>query len=134
MGICKSVNKKPKKSNTTNQYNINNTFNYNQENTISNRNYALSNRETNNFSKNFSNLKTKTTHYEKGEKYFIRKTDLNIHNNNNNNDNYDDPKMNIDLFLSLEDVQNSTNLYSIKLSICNNKLINQFKYLEETKE
>ena len=133
MGICKSANKKPKKSNTTNQYNINNTFNYNQENAISNRNYALSNRETNNFSKNFSNLKTKTTHYEKGEKYFIRKTDLNIHNNNNN-DNYDDPKMNIDLFLSLEDVQNSTNLYSIKLSICNNKLINQFTFLGETEE
>ena len=131
MGICGSANKNKKRAKTQSDININNVINCNDNNVNSTRNYPLSNRETNNnLLKSFSNLKTKTTHYEKGEKYFIRKTDLNINNNNDN----DDPRMNIDLFLSLENIQNSTNLYSIKLSICNNKLINQFTYLGETEE
>jgi len=146
MGICKSANKKKpkpkpngeikstnknkKKTKPQGDININNIINYNDNNANSTRNYPISNRETTNYNlyNNFSNLRT--TYYEKGEIYFIRKKDLNINNNNDN----DDPRMNIDLFLSLENLQNSTYLYSIKLSICNNKLINQYTYLGQTEE
>ena len=112
MGVCSSAQEKKKK--------LTNNFNYNYNNTDPNLNI------NNNFNK-------KNSLFEKGEHYYLRKTDLN-YNNNNKNEEENEYYMNIDLFLSLENIKNIENNYSIKLSICNNKKINQFTYLGETEK
>ena len=116
MGVCSSAQEKKKK--LSNNFKTNNTFTTNSHININN---------TNNI------FEKKNSLFEKGEHYYIRKTDLN-YNNNNNNEEENEYFMNIDLFLSLEKIENIENNYSIKLSICNNKKINQFTYLGETEK
>jgi hypothetical protein len=111
MGVCSSAQEKKKK--------LTNNFENNYINTDPNLNI------NNNFNK-------KNSLFEKGEHYYLRKTDLNYNNKKNEEEN--EYYMNIDLFLSLENIKNIENNYSIKLSICNNKKINQFTYLGETEK
>ena len=117
MGVCSSAQEKKKKLTNNSKYN-NNYFNTDPNINIDNNN-KINNK--------------KNSLFEKGEHYYLRKTDLN-YNNNNNNEEENEYYMNIDLFLSLENIKNIENNYSIKLSICNNKKINQFTYLGETEK
>ena len=75
-------------------------------------------------------LVIKTCSYEKNEQYFDKKKDLN--NINYFNNDIEEYIINLDLFLSLKNVENIKNTYSIKLHICNNIKFNQYTYLEET--
>ena len=83
----------------------------------------------NNLTRNPS-LVIKTCSYEKNEQYFDKKKDLN--NINYFNNDIEEYIINLDLFLSLKNVENIKNTYSIKLHICNNIKFNQYTYLEET--
>ena len=71
------------------------------------------------------------TKYPRGEKIFYKKYDKGI--SKRNNPAIDNLYQEVELYISMNDVKNLNN-YKIKVSICNNKKLNQFEFLGETEE
>ena len=72
--------------------------------------------------KSNKNLKAQGAKYPRGEKIFNIKMDSG--NNNKNGDDSENLIQEVELFLSINDIQNISN-YSIKVWICNNKKLKQ---------
>lgn len=117
MGICESTNKK------NNEKNLQNIFPNNMK---FDSNYNLKVNPTNNDSKKINFIGTK---YPRGEKIFYKKYDKGI--SKRNNPAIDNLYQEVELYISMNDVKNLNN-YKIKVSICNNKKLNQFEFLGET--
>ena len=147
---CSSVHK-PKRSGTDNNSNVTSTLNEKQFNEKSSRQNFKGNDDIISQpqpNQKFSRVKTLTSvpyidrvklikdlkvlgaKYPRGEKIFNIKMDS---GNNGKGDESENLIQEVELFLSMKDIQKISN-YSIKVWICNNKKLKQYDYLGQTEE
>ena len=130
MGKCSSVNNNNNcviRNKTFNQGNQINKINTTQQKEqIIHANTLLENKK-----KLLESKITIGTKYPKGEKKFHKTITQKI--TNRNNPAIDNLYQEVELYLSMDDIKNLGN-YKIKVSICNNKKLNQFEFIGETEE
>ena len=82
---------------------------------------------------NLLNKKSTGINYERGEKIFFKKMDVDNNIQGINNEEYQNLSMKVELFLSLFNLQNISK-NQIKVWLCNNKRINNYEILGTTEE